>query len=730
MLEQAALSCEPLGPCRVTAVTGAEAMNTLPTFRLDVLSEDGAIDLDAVVRAPATLALADGSGAVRETRLLVVEAAHGGATRDGHRYSVTLSSPIALLGLRSGYRIFQDMTSQEIAARLLADAGLDADIVYRLQGRYGKRVYTAQYGESELSFLTRLLADDGINFWLEDEGDRTLLVLGDGDASHSGIVGDATLRFHDAAGMAPTTDSFFELRRSARLCHDRVSLLDFDVRQPDVLIQGEAGTGPMEHYEHPACVLNAEAAAARARSRLEQLQRRAVTLEGKTTCVRLSPGRVVHIEGAADAWFEGRFLITEVAHTLTQASRNDAANKAPYTCAAVLVPFGGARAFRPALPESAPRAAIVESVEVTGPPGEEIHTDDLGRVKVRFRWDRSGIADDRSSLWIRHLQMSMGGSMLLPRVGWELPVLHEEGNPDRPVALGRLYNGGAPTPYSMPARKATSTLQTATSPADGTTHELRFADDGGQQEAFIHATKDQTVFVGGSHSVEVAANRTDDVKKSAELGIKADQTRTVGGNQSVTVGADAVFAVKGARSESIGGSESVGVTGTYITNVKGAYSETVGGAYALQCNQSNTTVQGSFTQMIGGAMITTAGLGTNQSVAAARTEAVGGARTIHGASVVAEDVKGIKTITAGAASDSAGGFIATNAAGISIDVGVAASLTSGSTVFVKGASISITAGTLTANGGTTLSMSGGVSASGPVELDAPLVEKPQTSMTG
>lgn len=730
MLEQAALSCEPLGPCKVTAVTGTEAMNTLPVFHLDVLSEDGAVDLSAVVQAPATLALADGSGAVRETRLLVMEAAHAAATRDGHRYSLTLSSPLALLGLRSGYRIFQDMTSQEIAARLLADAGQDGDVAYRLQGRYGKRVYTAQYGESELALFARLLADDGINFWLEDDGDRTLLVLGDGDASHSGIPGEETLRFEDASGMSHTTDSFHELRRIARLCHDRVSLLDFDVRQPDVLIQGEAGAGPMEHYEHPACVLNAEAAAARARSRLEQLQRRAVTLQGKTTCVRLSPGRVVRIDGAADAWFEGSFLITEVTHTLAQASRDDASGKVPYSCTATLVPFGRGRAFRPDLPSGAPRASIIESVEVTGPPGEEIHTDDLGRVKVRFRWDRSGVADDRSSLWIRHLQMNMGGSMLLPRVGWELPVLYEEGNPDRPVALGRLYNGGAPTPYSMPARKATSTLQTATSPADGTTHELRFADDAGQQEAFIHATKDQTVFVGGSHSVEVAANRTDDVKKSAELGIKADQTKTVGGNQSVTVGADAVFAVKGARAESIGGSEDVGVTGTYITNVKGAYSETVGGAYALQCNQSNTTVQGSFTQMIGGAMITTAGLGTNQSVAAARTEAVGGARAIHGASVVAEEVKGIKTITAGAASDTAGGLIATNAPGISIEVGGAASLSAGGIVFVKGAWIDIQAGTLTANGGTSLSMSGGVSASGPVELDAPLVEKPQTATTG
>jgi type VI secretion system secreted protein VgrG len=730
MLEQANLSCEPLGPCRVVRVHGVEAMSCLPRFTALVLADDGEIDLEPVVRAPATLAIADGSGAVRETRLLVVEAAHAGSTRDGHLYTVELSSQLALLGLRSGYRIFQDMTTQEIVAELLADAGLDADVQYRLQGRYSKRIYTVEYGESELSFMARLLADDGINHWFEDEDGRTAVVFGDGDASHSGIPAPQTMRFEDGSGMSHTTDSIFELTRSARLCHDRANLLDFEVRAPDVLIRGEAGSGGLVHYEHPACVPHSEAAGARAKTRLLQLQRRAVTLEGKTNSTRLVPGRVVRVEGAADPWFDGQLLIVEARCSLAQASRDDASDAAPYTCSVTMVPFGGERSYRPALPEGAPRAALVESVEVTGPAGEEIHADDLGRIKARFRWDRSGKNDDRSSLWIRHLQMNMSGSMLLPRVGWELPVVYEEGNPDRPFALGRLYNGGARAPYSMPSKKATSTLQTATSPSDGTTHELRFGDDAGSQETFIHATKDQTVFVGGSHSVSVASNRTDDVKKSAELGIKGDQARKVSGDQSVAVGADAVFAVAGARAESVGGSESIGVTGSYVTSVKGAVSEAVGGAYSLQCNQSNTTVQGGFTQMIGAGMITSAGLGVHQSVAAVRTEEVGGARSVSAASVFADDVRGAKIITAGAASDTAGGFIATNAAAITIGAGAAASLSAGGTVSVKGAWISIHASTLTADGGSTLSLSGGAKASSSIKLDASFVDKPQTSKIG
>ncbi|MFO0590465.1 MAG: type VI secretion system tip protein TssI/VgrG [Polyangiaceae bacterium] len=728
MVEQAALSCDPLGSCRVVGVDGSEAMNALPRVSVNVLSDDGELDLVSLMRAPATLAFAGSAGALRETRLLVVEAAHVGATRDGHLYSLVLSSPLAILDLRSGYRIFQDLTSQEITAKILADAGIDAAEL-RLQGRYSKRLYTVQYGESELSFLQRLLADDGINYWFQDEPDRTVLVLGDGDASHSSVPDLPAVRFDDASGLVAAEGALVAFERTARLCHGRVLLSDFDVRAPDVLIRGEAGNGGLAYYEHPACVPHSEAATARAKVRHEQLQRHAVTLAAKTTSALLSPGRIVRIDGAADEWFDGKFLVVEARHSLQQASPNDATDKTAYACGITLVPFGNGRPFRPALPERVPRTAIVESAEVTGPAGEEIHTDDLGRIKARFRWDRSGIGDDRSSLWIRHLQMHMEGSMLLPRVGWEVPVLYEEGNPDRPVALGRLYNGGAQTPYPMPAKKATSTLQTATSPRDGTTQELRFGDDAGSQEAFIHATKDQTVYVGGSHTVSVASNRTDDVKKSAELGVKGNQTRTVSGNQSVTVGADAAIGVEGSRTESIGGTESVGVTGSYATAVKGAYAETVGGLYALQCNQSNTTVQGTFTQLVGAAMVTTAGLGVHQSVAAVRMEELGGMRAVNAASAFADEVRGSKTITAGAASDTAGGFIATNAAAISVDAG-SASLSAGGELFIKGATISIKAGTLTAKGGSTFTLSGGASASSSVKLDAGTVEKPQTSKTG
>ena len=143
----------------------------------------------------------------------------------------------------------------------------------------------------------------------------------------------------------------------------------------------------------------------------------------------------------------------------------------------------------------------------------------------------------------------------------------------------------------MPGKKATTTFQSATSPSDGTTQEVRLGDDAGSQEVFVHATKDQTVTVGGSQTTTVGGKRTDDVTKSNELYVGGSQTTSVGGSQTVTAGADFVIGVKGARSVSVGGSENYGVTGTATWTVSGGFTESVGAVHMLRCNQSNTTVQ-------------------------------------------------------------------------------------------------------------------------------------------
>ncbi|MBK8258052.1 MAG: type VI secretion system tip protein VgrG [Polyangiaceae bacterium] len=734
MIEQAVLTCDALGENAVIQIRGAEAMNDLSTFYVDVICADPGHDPTALMATNAGLTFGDGAEGLRNLSLVVSRASYAGPHRDGHRYQLTLTPAAHVLTFRRAHRVFQEKSTQEIVAEILRGAGIpDSEVKWRLGGKYGKRVYTVQYGEFEWDFIKRLLADEGINLWFDYQEDGTsLLVFGDGTGAHSSIDGDPGVLYEDPGALVGSAGTLFALELTHELSTDRVHIQDFDVRQPDVLINGETGSGSLAYYEYPAKVLNSDAAAYRAAVRLEQLSRFAQTAVGQSMCARLAAGRVVKIAGVMDDHFAGPFLITRVEHDLRQASRNAAAEGRPYTNKVWMVPFDK-KAFRPDLPKPAPRVFGLETATVTGPGGEEIHVDDLGAVKVRFPWDRSGIGDDKSSRWVRTMQMNMQGAMLLPRMGWEVPVAYLEGDPDKPYCLGRLYNGGAPVPYGQPAKKATTTFQSATSPGDGTTQEIRLSDDAGAMEAFIHATKDQSVKVGGTNQVTVGVNETHDVKKSTVLNIASSQTTSIGANQKITVGGDDALIVKGSRTESIGAVENIGVTGSYNLICNGAYTEAIGGLYGLECNQSNTTVQGSYTQTVAGAMSITAGLGTNNTVAAARLEDVGGVRSFTSSNAYADSVIGAKKVTAGKSSDNAGTVVATNVGGLgSISTGAGADINASGAIMVKAASITIkVGGSLTAKAGGQLTVGGNVKVSGgTAKFDASKTTKKSTSKVG
>jgi type VI secretion system secreted protein VgrG len=731
MIERAALSCDGIDVSSLVGVSGKEAMGALPAFRVDVTSPDSAVDLKGLLGQDAALALGDEGGAVRRMPLSVRRCRYVGPSRDGHRYVLELSSRLHMLELRSGHRIWQNRTAQQIIAELLTDLGVASDeTVWRLARRYAERTYSVQFAETEWEHVSRLLGEEGINAWFDETAEgKPRLIFGDDTSSHESIPGDKHVRFEDASGLGQSSSSLYGLELSHRLAHDAVYLRDFDVRQPDRLVEAAAGTGGLEHYEFPARPPNAEAAQARAAVRLEQLRRLAVHARGRSGNVRLRPGRVLSLEGAADAHFTRDYLVVEVEHELRQATPEEPAGR-PYSNRVLMVPFGEGQMYRPAPVSSRPRIDGLETAVVTGPAGEEIHVDDLGSVKLRFRWDRSGIVDDKSSRWVRCLEPSMLGAMLLPRVGWEVPVAYVDGHPDEPFVLGRLYNSASRLPYALPGRKASSTLQSATSPSDGTTQEIRLADDAGGMQAFIHATKDQSVSVGGTHTETVSANKTHDVKKSSVVTVSS-QAVSIGGSQSVVVGADLSLIVDGSRAETIGGSESIGVTGSYHLT-SGAYTEAIGGSYALRCNQANTVVQGGYSELVGGALLITAGLGTNQSCAAARSETVGGVRAITAGAVCAERVMGAKVIAAGASSDTAPEIV-TSVGGVGlVQVGGAASLSAGGRLAFEAPAITVKAGGgITAKGGATLEIGGSVKPSGgKLKLDTSSVKKKVKSDVG
>jgi type VI secretion system secreted protein VgrG len=700
---------------RVRSLHGHEAMNELSAWEVELFTEEP-IDEERVLRAPVTLRLTDeGEGTERALGLVVTEVIADGESRDGFRFSLGLASPAWVLTQRSGYRVFVDKTIQEIVQSVLRDAGFgDSSHVWRLTGKYLRRLQCVQYAESEWAFVTRLLAEEGIAFWHDfDDEQGPRMVFGDAPGSHEGIQAPTAVPFDDAKGMVAARH-FFALEVRQRVAPDAVHLRDLDVRQPDRFIEGIAGEGPLEVFEYPARVLTTDAAVERAKVRLEQLQRDAREAVGEGDCIRIQPGRLLEIEGCSDDEGNGRYLVTSVEHDVQEASAHTDTARA-YRSLVRMVP----RSYRPAEPRMAPRVSGLESAITTGAAGEEIHVDDLGRVKVRFPWDRSGIGDDRSSAWVRCLQLGMGGSMLLPRVGWEVPVGYLHGDPDRPIVLGRTYNASAVVPYALPGASATTTLQSATSPGGGSTNEVRMGDGKGGQEMFVHASRDQSVSVGGAAITQIGANETHDVGLSHGVGIGGSQSHSVGGSQSVNVGTDHALGVKGGRSESVGGSETIDVTANRGVST-GSYSEMIGAMYGLRCNQSNTSVSGAFVELVGAAMSLTAGLGTSESVAAARTELVGGVRSILAGKYV-ENVTGAKVVTAGPASDKAGAKVVTETKAVGSIKAASFKSTAGGPVVVSAPAItlqvggSLTAGALNLAGGTLKATKGATKLKGTIK---------------
>lgn len=702
------LSCNAIGASELLRLRGAEAMNALPRWEVEVLLQGSPPDPQALIGEPAALRLFDEmEGAERIVELVIVEAACEGDERAGVRCSLSLSALACVCAERSGYRVSLDRAAHEIVQTVLKDAGVpEKHVELRLAAQYFQRPQCTQHDETDWAFIERLLAEEGISCWFDDSDAGTRLVLGDDMASHDGIPAPLAVPFGDGGGLLRRR-SFSSLERTDEVAPDAVFLRDFDVRNPDVPIDGAAGDGPLTWFEYPSFCPAAAAAKGRATARLSQLRRHAVVLRGETDCSRVRPGRLLDIEGVGDEACDGRHLVIAVEHSYARPAPHDA-HARPYTNVVTLVPASG-EAYRPAAPSSRPRVEHVDSAVITGPAGEEIHTDSLGQTKLRFFWDPSGITDDRSSAWARTLQWSLTGSMMIPRVGWEVPVMYMDGSPDRPVVLGRAYNGQRVVPYALPGARAVSTLQSATTPFDGTVNEIRMTDSGGAQEMRIQASRDQSVLVGGAAKTTVAADETHDIGLALAQVVNGSQSRAVGGAETVSVARDARAQIGGDDILQVGGMQSIGAGANAGVMSKGFYGEFIGAAYLLQCNQSNTRVTGGYFQINGGALAVSAGMGTGESVAGARADIVGGAYTVTAGGTFKDGVTGPKAIQAGACSESAGGSATTKAPRGAITAGTA-TVTAGGAIVVEADSITISAssvsiGSLTLGG--SMSLSGG-----------------------
>jgi type VI secretion system secreted protein VgrG len=583
------------GVLLLQAMEAREELGRLFRLELELLSEKPSIDFDQVIGQPLTVSLAVQDGRTRYWHGIVSDFAQRSHEPRLSRYRATVRPWLWWLTRSADCRIFQEMTVPQIVERVFEGHGF-SDYALRLSGNYPTLPYCAQYRETDFDFVSRLLEQEGICYYFVHEAGRHTLVLADGAASHDRARGYEKVPYTTDDRSAESRRDHIRnwlLRRSAQPV--RYALRDFDFERPgDRLDVGSAiarqhARASHEIYDYPGEYRDADDGQRYATVRIQELQSGYERVEGVGNVRGLTVGSRFDLTGFPRDDQNRQYLIVSSTSRLNAGAHEAGRIRAPsFEVGFEAIP--AAEPFRPA--RSTPRPVIrgPQTAIVAGPPGEEIWTDEHGRVKVRFHWDRQGGADEHSSCWLRVAQAWAGrqwGTQMLPRVGDEVIVEFLEGDPDRPIVTGRVYNGENTPPYALPREKTQSGVRTRSSPGGGGFNELRFEDKAGSEALIVHAARDCRIEVENDRSTSVARDEAHSVGRDRSVEVGGDHAQTVGAACRLTVGTD--------LSETVGSDRSV--------NVGGDYAEEAGKARTLAAKSVRIEAADEITLVTGKAQI-------------------------------------------------------------------------------------------------------------------------------
>jgi type VI secretion system secreted protein VgrG len=487
-----------------------------------------------------------------------------------HHLRFHVTSKMALLERCVGSEIFQELDVKEIVTKVLEEHGILAgQQEWKLSGSYPKREYCVMYDESALAFVSRLLEEEGIYYHSERADDGEHIVFEDDSSNASPIAGSEELPFRQRTGLEIEKDAITSIVERRRVVSGKFSLRDYDFKRPKLDLGAEAESDvdtDLEVYDFPGLYVEPDEGKRLATVRLEAEQAARSTLLVESDCTRVAIGKKLSIVEALHDEINGSYVVTSVVHELGYGGGREAT----YNVTAELIP--AAVKFRSPRVTPAPIIDGPQTATVVAPKGsapQEIHTDEHGRCKVKFHWDLGPDMDDKASCWMRVGQLQTSGSMVLPRIDWEVVVEFLEGNPDRPIVTGRLYNGIYMPPYALPEGKTRTSLRSMTTPGGMGSNEIRFDDKAGSEEIMIRAQYDQTITTANDKITTIGNNQTRTVK--------VDSTVKVGANEEVKITKGAQNTIGGSQSLSVGGNRSVEVNAVTGLTVAGNSSTTVGG---------------------------------------------------------------------------------------------------------------------------------------------------------
>ena len=534
----------PLGPdvLLVERLFCNEAVSEQFEIVLDLLSLDAAIDPKQLLRKPmtVTIALAGGAGE-RHWNGLVRRFVQRGRDREFTSYRAELVPATWFLSLASDCKIFQNKSVPDIVKAVLGDMGV-SDFKATL-GSHPPREYCVQYRETHLAFISRLLEEEGIFYFFEHTKDKHFFVMA--DAPSAVKAGPASkLKMNKAAGMAGE-DTVTSLSVDNEVVTGRVTIADYNdtvTKRYESTIAGTTeGTSAkkLQRYDYPGKFAAVPEGDRLARLRLEEAEALGASVIGTTNYRGLGSGQKVEIKDHYRDDVNAAYHVLSAKHAAVQGGFR-AGDMQPFEFETAFTAIPHMTPYRP--PRVTPKSIVhgTQTAIVVGVAGEEIYVDKFGRVKVQFYWDREGKKDEKSSCWVRVSSTWAGkawGAVSLPRIGQEVVVDFLEGDPDRPIIVGRVYNSEQMPPYELPANMTQSGVKSRSTMKGGTadSNEFRFEDKKGSEEIYLHAQKDHNIVVLNNETTKITANRTETVGKDEDVKVDGKRTVTVKGDDGLTI---------------------------------------------------------------------------------------------------------------------------------------------------------------------------------------------------
>jgi len=562
---------------------GDERVSGLFRFELGLLTEDPSFSMDSLLNQPVVVSITLHDDSDRNFHGIInhieeVETRSEGATL----YRATMVPWTWLLTLFTDCRIFQNMAVPDIVQKVFKDRGF-TDYTSRTTGTYPTREYCVQYRETDFNFISRLLEDEGIFYFFEHDNDKHTLVLADQPTASVACPGQSTLAYDTVPGLWHDEDVLLSLRRAKYIRVGKVTENDYDFTKPKTSLDAnlDASPRPGEFYEYPGNYTTKDDGSRYARVRLEEQEVKLLTVSAETNCRALCPGYQFTLTGYWKEDANQAYSILAVHHKAASNSYISHERQQAFDYRNTIEVIPQSTPYHPPRTSRRPFIQGAQTAVVVGKSGEEIWVDQYGRVKVQFFWDRAGNMDENSSCWIRVAQIWAGkgwGAIFTPRIGQEVIVDFLEGDPDRPIITGRVYNADQTVPYPLPDEQTKSTIKSMSSQGGGGFNEIRLEDKAGSEQVFIFGQKDQDIriqndvreWVGEDRNLYVTRDRKDQIGRDDHGDIARDHIEKIGRDHHLTVS----------------GKEAISITGSHSLTVQGDVIEAFQGNQTTQVTQN------------------------------------------------------------------------------------------------------------------------------------------------